>query len=164
VGNLRFRPLDFEKESKFYLKCYEDSWRTSHGNTEGFIPALYLVSAKRWQDNCPDAVAVALEGDTPVGVIALDPHRGEEEKRGWIGFLYLLPEYRGKRYAPQLLGYATTLFTKLGRESVCLHVSVENEHAQAFYRHTGFVQIGESVGVAAPLLLMEKPLSAGVLH
>lgn len=162
-GNLRFRPLNFETESKFYLDCYEDSWRASHGNTDGFVPALYLVSAKRWQSECPDAVAVALEGDTPVGVIALDTRRGADENRGWIGFLYLLPAYRGKRYAPQLLGYAAALFTNLGRESVCLHVSEENAHAQGFYRHVGFVQIGESVGVGAPLLLMEKPLGKGCL-
>lgn len=163
-GNLRFRPLDLEREGQFYLDCYADSWRNSHGDTEGFIPALYLVSAKRWQADHPGAVAVAMEGDAPVGIIALDTHRGQEEEKGWIGFLYLLPEYRGKRYASQLLGYATTLFTNLGRKAVCLHVSEENTHAQGFYRHTGFVQTGQAVGVGAPLLLMEKPLGRGVLE
>ena len=59
LGNLRFRPLDFETESKFYLRCYEDAWRTSHGDTEGFVPGLYLISAKRWQAENPGAVAVA---------------------------------------------------------------------------------------------------------
>ena len=163
LGNLRFRPLDFETESKFYLRCYEDAWRTSHGDTEGFVPGLYLISAKRWQAENPGAVAVALEDDTPVGIIALDTQRGADEGKGWIGFLYLLPEQRGKRYASQLLGYATTLFTNLGRQAVCLHVSEDNLHAQGFYRHTGFVQVGETVGVGAPLLLMEKDLGRGRL-
>ena len=163
LGNLRFRPLDFETESKFYLRCYEDAWRTSHGDTEGFVPGLYLISAKRWQAENPGAVAVALEDDTPVGIIALDTQRGADEGKGWIGFLYLLPEQRGKRYASQLLGYATTLFTNLGRQAVCLHVSEDNLHAQSFYRHTGFVQVGETVGVGAPLLLMEKDLGRGRL-
>ena len=163
LGNLRFRPLDFETESKFYLRCYEDAWRTSHGDTEGFVPGLYLISAKRWQAENPGAVAVALEDDTPVGIIALDTQRGADEGKGWIGFFYLLPEHRGKRYASQLLGYATTLFTNLGRQAVCLHVSEDNLHAQGFYRHTGFVQVGETVGVGAPLLLMEKDLGRGRL-
>ena len=163
LGNLRFRPLNFETESKFYLRCYEDAWRTSHGDTEGFVPGLYLISAKRWQAENPGAVAVALEDDTPVGIIALDTQRGADEGKGWIGFLYLLPEHRGKRYASQLLGYATTLFTNLGRQAVCLHVSEDNLHAQGFYRHTGFVQVGETVGVGAPLLLMEKDLGRGRL-
>ena len=163
LGNLRFRPLDFETESKFYLRCYEDAWRTSHGDTEGFVPGLYLISAKRWQAENPGAVAVALEDDTPVGIIALDTQRGADEGKGWIGFFYLRPEHRGKRYGCQLLGYATTLFTNLGRQAVCLHVSEDNLHAQGFYRHTGFVQVGETVGVGAPLLLMEKELGRGRL-
>lgn len=163
VGNLRFRPLNFAEESQFYLQCYSDSWQNSHGNTEGFVPALYLFSAQRWQSEHPDAVAVALEGDTPVGIIALDTQRGVEDGAGWIGFLYLLPEQRGKRYACQLLGYASSLYTQLGRKRVCLHVSEDNTHAQGFYRHTGFHQIGESIGVGAPLMLMEKELSGGVL-
>lgn len=163
VGNLRFRPLDLETEGKFYLQCYEDSWRNSHGDTDGFVPALYLISAKRWQADHPQAIAVAMEEDTPVGIVALDTHRGKDEGKGWIGFFYLLPEHRGKRYASQLLGYATTLYTNLGRKAVCLHVSEENTHAQGFYRHTGFVQTGQAVGVGAPLLLMEKPLGKGRL-
>lgn len=162
-GNLWFRPLNLETESQFYLDCYADSWRTSHGNTDGFIPALYLISAKRWRDENPNALAVAMEDDTPVGVIGLDTTRGEEEKTGWIGFFYLLPDQRGKRYAAQLLGYATTLYTQLGRERICLHVAEDNVHAQGFYRHAGFEQIGESSGVGSKLLLMEKPLSRGVL-
>lgn len=165
AGNLRFRPMDLMEEGQveFYINCYEDSWRTTYGHTEGFVPSLYLVAARRWQEENPNAVAMALENDTPVGVIALDTSRSAEEHKGWIGFLYLLPEHRGKRYASQLLGYATTLFTNLGRKYVCLHVSAENTHAQGFYRHTGFVQTGESTGIGAPLLLMEKPLSEGVL-
>lgn len=162
-GNLWFRPLDLNAESKFYLRCYADAWKVAHGDTDGFVPALYLMSAKRWQDDHPEAIAVALEGDEIVGVVALDTHRGAEEGKGWIGFLYLLPEHRGKRYASQLLGYATTLYTRLGRKAVCLSVSEDNTHAQGFYYHTGFEKVGEATGVGAPLLLMEKQLGKGVL-
>lgn len=166
LGNLRFVPMDLmdEPQAEFYLQCYEDSWRTTHGDTEGYVAALYLVAARRWLEADARAVAMALENDTPVGIIALDTQRGAEEGKGWIGFLYLLPEHRGKRYACQLLGYATTLFTNMGRQAVCLHVSEKNTHAQGFYRHTGFVQTGESTGIGAPLLRMEKPLGGGVLQ
>lgn len=162
-GNLRFRPLDLQTEGKFYLRCYADAWQAAHGDTQGFVPALYLMSAKRWLDDDPEAVALALEGDDPVGVIALDTHRGAEDGKGWIGFLYLLPEHRGKRYASQLLGYATTLYTRKGRKAVCLSVSEDNSHAQGFYYHTGFKKVGEATGVGAPLLLMERPLGRGLL-
>lgn len=163
-GNLRFRPLDLNTEAKFYIQCYADAWRIAHGDTEGFVPALYLMSAKRWLSDCPEAIAVGLDGDTVVGIAALDTRRDASGGMGWIGFLYLLPQFRGKRYGVQLLGYATTLYTKLGRKTVRLSVSEDNPHAEGFYRHTGFTQVGEAVGIGAPLRIMERPLGRGVLE
>ena len=163
TGNLRFRPLDLNTEGKFYLRCYADAWQVAHGDVEEFVPALYLISAKRWLDDDPNAIAVALDGDDPVGIVALDTHKGEEDNRGWIGFLYLLPAHRGKGYATQLLGYAATLYTRLGRTTVCLSVSEDNPHAQGFYEHLGFTQYDSAIGVGAPLRLLEKSLGKGVL-
>lgn len=162
-GNLRFRPLDLQTEKQFYLDCYADAWRIAHGDTEGFVPHLYLASAMRWIRSNPDAVAVGLDGDTVVGIAALDPTRDAEQGKGWIGFLYLLPEHRGKRYGVQLLGYATTFFSRLGRTKLCLSVSEDNPHARGFYEHTGFRQFDEAIGIGAPLALMERPLDKGVL-
>ena len=162
-GNLRFRPLDLNKEAKFYLRCYMDAWTVAHGNTDGFVPALYLMNAQRCLREHPEAIAVALEEDTVVGIAALDTHRGTDAAQGWVSFLYLLPEHRGKRYGVQLLGYAATLYARLGRKTLCLSVSEDNIHARGFYEHTGFEKVGEAPGVGAPLYLMEKPLSGGVL-
>lgn len=162
-GNLHFRPMDLADEARFYLQCYADAWQTTHGNTDDFMPALYLMSAKRWMDDHPDSIAIGLDGDKMVGLVALDTHRDQQDGKGWIGFIYLLPQYRGKRYGVQLLGYATTLYTRLGRKSVCLSVSEKNTHAQGFYDHTGFVKVGETDGVGAKLFLLERPLEKGVL-
>jgi len=162
-GNLRFRPLDLNTEAKFYVQCYADAWQIAHGDTDGFVPALYLMSAKRWLEEHPESIAVGLDGDEVVGLVALDTRRDAENEKGWIGFFYLLPEHRGKRYGVQLLGYATTLYTKLGRKAVCLSVSEDNPNAQGFYYHTGFKKVGEAIGVGAPLHLMERPLGKGVL-
>ena len=162
-GNLRFRPLDLNTEAEFYLSCYEDAWRIAHGDTDGFVPHLYLESARRWQRANPDAIAVGLDGDTVVGIAALDTRRGEEDNKGWIGFLYVLPRFRSKRYGVQLLGYATTLFAKLGRSKVCLSVSEDNPNARGFYAHVGFRKFDEAIGIGAPLHLMERPIDRGVL-
>lgn len=161
--NLRFRPLDLNTEGQFYLDCYADAWRTAHGDTEGFLPALYLISAKRWQSEHPQALMMALNEDTPVGVVALDTQRGAQEGIGWVAFWYLLPEFRRQRYFPQLLGYADYLYTQLGRSQLCLSVSEDNPHAQAVYEHCGFVPYDCATGVGAPLLLMKKPLGKGLL-
>ena len=162
-GNLHFRPLNLNTEAKFYLRCYADAWQIAHGDTDGFVPALYLMSAKRWQDDHPEAIAVALDEDEVVGLVALDTHRGAEDGQGWIGFFYLLPEHRGKRYGVQLLGYADTLYTRLGRNALRLRVSEDNPHARGFYDHLGFVQVDEAVGIGAPLQILERKLGKGVL-
>ena len=162
-GNLRFRPLDLAKEARFYASCYADAWRMTHGNTNDFMPHLYVESARRWLKADPRAIAVGLDGDTVVGIAALDTQRDAEDGKGWIGFLYLLPEFRGKRYGVQLLGYATTLYAQLGRSKVCLSVSERNTNARGFYEHTGFTMFDEVPGVGAMLALMERPIDRGVL-
>lgn len=162
-GNLRFRAIDLNTESKFYLDCYADAWRIAHGDTEGFVPELYLMSARRWLREHPEAIAVGLDGDTVVGIAALDTCRDAALGKGWIGFLYLLPEHRGKRYGVQLLGYAATLFARLGRTKLCLSVSEDNPRARGFYEHTGFRKFDEAIGVGAPLFLMERELGKAVL-
>lgn len=163
TGNLRFRPLNLQTEARFFLDCYADAWQTTHGNTEGFSAPLYLSSAKKWLDDHPESIAVALDGETAVGIVALDTQRAAHEGRGWIGFLYLLPEHRGKGYGTQLVGYAAALYTRLGRSLLCLSVSRKNTNAQDFYAHQGFTQYDTATGVGAPLYLLERPLSGGVL-
>lgn len=162
-GNLRFRPIDLTTEAEFYLSCYADAWRIAHGDTDGFVPHLYLQSARRWLRDNPESIAVGLDGDTVVGIAALDTLRDAEQSKGWIGFLYVLPEFRSKRYGVQLLGYATTLYAKLGRSKVCLSVSEDNPRARGFYEHTGFRKFDEAIGIGAPLHLMERPIDRGVL-
>lgn len=162
-GNLRFRPIDLNTEANFYLECYADAWRIAHGDTEGFVPQLYLESARRWMRENPEAIAVGLDGDTVVGIAALDTRRDAAPGKGWLGFLYLLPEHRGKRYGVQLLGYATTLYARLGRTKLCLSVSEDNPGARGFYEHTGFHKFDEAIGIGAPLALMERDLNKGVL-
>ena len=36
-----------------------------------------------------------MSGDTPVGVLELDPRRGRDDGCGWISLLYLLPLWLG---------------------------------------------------------------------
>ena len=162
-GNLRFRPMDPKTDRAFYVQCYEDAWKVAHGDTEGFVPQLYLASALGWLMQDPNSIAIGLDGDTVVGLVALDPSRESDQNKGWIGFIYLLPQFRGQRYGVQLLGYATTYFSRKQRSHVRLSVSEDNPRAFGFYEHTGFRQYDEAIGIGAPLRLMERPIDKGVL-
>ena len=155
AGNLRFEPLQFPRDSAFFDSCYADAWAAAHGSTAGYTARPYLRSAKE-HARTPHAVVKLLSGDKVVGMIDMDPERGREEGYGWISFFYLLPEYRGKGWAAQLLGHALWFSELHGRRSVRLHVAEDNTHARGFYEHFGFQKIGETPGIRGTLYQMEK--------
>jgi ribosomal protein S18 acetylase RimI-like enzyme len=48
----------------------------------------------------------------------------------------MLPEYRGKRLAVQLVGQAASVFRTMGRKSLRFHVADSNMRAIEFYSIT----------------------------
>ena len=157
AGNLRFEPLQFPRDSAFFDACYADAWAAAHGSTAGYSPRPYLRSAKE-HAKTPHAVVKLLSGDEVVGMIDMDPERGRKEGFGWISFFYLLPQYRGKGWAAQLLGHALWFSENHGRKSVRLHVAEDNTRARGFYEHFGFTKVGETPGIRGTLYQMEKEI------
>ena len=64
----------------------------------------------------------------------------------------------------QLLGYAFWFYENHDRNTVRLHVSENNARAIAFYRRSGFVQLGRDPGVRERLLLMGRLIHRTVTH
>ncbi len=162
--NLRYEQLTFPHDEAFYLQCYRDAWCNVHGSDEGFVPELYARSAAKHAQEHPGSVVRVLSGDTVVGLVELDPARDEQTGCGWISLLYMLPEYRGRGWAIQLLGYAFWFYENHDRNTVRLHVSENNARAIAFYRRSGFVQLGRDPGVRERLLLMGRLIHRTVTH
>ena len=155
---LRFAPLAPRDKAyaDFYVRCYADSWAVAHGSSAGFTPSVYLTSARSHSAKDKNCVLKVMSGDTPAGILELDPRRGKDEGCGWVSLLYLCPEFRGKGYGVQLIGCAAAYFSDKGRRAVRLHVAVTNQHAIDFYRHFGFRELGTESGVASDQLLMER--------
>lgn len=164
VEDLRYEPLRFPRDEAFYLQCYRDAWRNVHETDEGFVPELYARSAARHAQEHPGSVVRVLSGDRVVGLVELDPGRDEQSGCGWISLLYMLPEYHGRGWAIQLLGYAFWFYENHDRTAVRLHVSENNARAITFYQRSGFVQIGRDPGVRAHLLLMGRLIHRTVTH
>lgn len=156
--SLRFEPLDPQNpgDAEFYTRCYADSWAVAHGSSAGFVPRVYLASARSHSAKDRDCLMKVMYGERPVGVLELDPRRGRDEGCGWISLLYLVPEFRGKGYGVQLIGCAAAYFADRGRSAVRLHVAVTNEAAIGFYRHYGFDEMAVEPGVSSDQLLMER--------
>ena len=143
-------------DAEFYTRCYADSWAVAHGSSAGFVPRVYLASARSHSAKDRDCLMKVMYGERPVGVLELDPRRGRDEGCGWISLLYLVPEFRGKGYGVQLIGCAAAYFADRGRSAVRLHVAVTNEAAIGFYRHYGFDELAVEPGVSSDQLLMER--------
>lgn len=154
--NLRYEPLDPNRDGKTYIGFYADAWKSVHGDLKYFSPEYCLSSAKAHYKRDPRSILGVYRDDELIGVVETDDERGEREGCGWISFIYLVPEVRGEHLGIQPLGKAITHFQMLGRKAVRLHVSSLNEHAIGFYEHWGFRKIGTDSGAGAPLYLMEK--------
>ncbi len=155
-NNVRFRYIDPAVEGELYTEFYAEAWRAVHGSLAGFVPELYLPSARRHYAEHERSIAVILRGDEPVGLTELDTKRGEAEGYGWICLCCVKEEYRRCLLGVQLLGHAVSLFRRLGYKSIRLSVFPGNTAALSFYRENGFVKIGETPGVFGQLDIMEK--------
>ncbi len=153
--NLRAEPFSPAAESAFYNACYADAWRSAHGTLEGFSPETYLAAAECHHRADNGAVLRLFDGDTPAGLLDLDPQRGERAGYGWISLLYLKEEFRGKGLAVQLLGRALMHFRLQGRRAVRLQAAEDNAAALRFYEKHGFRRLSSENGRFGKLYLME---------
>ena len=155
---LRAEPLDPDKDAEYYTACYADAWKAAHGSLAHFSPEPYLRCAREHCRETPYAVMKLYYTDEPAGLVDLDTARGAHAGYGWISFLYLKPEYRGRGCGVQLIGRAIFLYDRLGRHSLRLHVAEDNKTAVDFYQKNGFQLLSWEDNAAGRLLLMEKKL------
>lgn len=154
LSALRDTPLDPRAEREYYAAAYADAWRAAHGTLAGYDEGAYLAAARNHHDDAPGAVLKILDNDEPVGLVDMDMRRGAAEGEGWISFIWLREDYRGKGYGIQLLARAIKTYTNMGRRELRLHAASGNGDALHFYESCGFERIAEERGTDGALLLM----------
>lgn len=155
--NFRIVPAALPEDAERYLDCYRESWQSAHGTLEGFSETPYLREAERVSKDDPHMLMKALSRDSFAGFVALDPARAADEA-GWVSFLYLAPEFRGMGMGAQLLGHAVSVYRRLGRNALRLHVAEDNASALSFYNKLGFACVGTEPGMLCPLRVLELKL------
>ena len=158
LTNLRFEPMDLDKDAELYCNCYQEGWEQAHGTLSGFSKEPYLRCAMRVSKNDPQTLMKAYHGDDFAGIIELDPERMAAERAGWVSLVYVVPEFRGRAYGLQLMGHAISYYRKRGRKCIRLHVAETNAHALAMYAGMGFHCIDVSEGNVAMLRMLEKEI------
>jgi len=163
-GSVDFVSLSLEEpeNQSRYLNCRQEAWGEVHGSLAGFTDE-YVTQAIQNAAAHPLALAeVVLSDGTPVGLLELDMEQGADSGAGHIAFLYIVPEFRGRGFGPQLIGHAISVYRPLGRDRLTLHVAEVNQEAIGFYERFGFVKIGETEGVRCPLWVMERNITVRV--
>ncbi len=89
---------------------------------------------RRKYDFQPSLFFIALLDGKLVGSVMT----GYEGHRGWINYLAVLPECRGRGYGRKLMERAVEELTKMGCPKVNLQVRETNLSVVEFYRHLGF--------------------------
>lgn len=158
ITSLRFYPIDLSADTQLYKNCYKEGWQEAHGTIRGYSEAPYIKAATKVSAKDPQTLMKALYGDEFAGILELDPERMAGEGAGWISFVYIAPELRGRGLACQLIGQAVSYYRKKGRSSLCLHVSETNSRALALYEGLGFHCIGSAEGNVSILQLLQKSI------
>lgn len=155
-----FRPmgLDGAEEVQFYLAARQEAWEGIHGSLRGFDGPGFLAEAREQLQWDPRAVQQVMLRGRAVGLLQLATLQDVREGAGYIPFVYLRPDYRGRGMGVQLLGQAVSIYRPMGRRFLRLLCDPGNAPAQRFYRRQGFVKRGQAPGAVGPLDLLEMSL------
>ncbi len=135
---LYYRPLSFPQDNSAYLAACEEGWMAGFGSVDGFDGASFLAEAQKDSELCPDSVLQALLGDVPAGVLHTDWQRDAGQGVGWIVFLYMAPDFRGKGLSVQLLGQAVSAARALGRQYLRVCCPPGNYAGRSYFLAHGF--------------------------
>ena len=111
----------------------------------GVEDALLLAEAEELWNRWPCGmwnINIFHAGERPMGVILYDD-RCNTKRTGYIKFLSLLPEDRGRGLGIQLIGAAVSMHRNSGRDRLRLHCPADNDRARRFFEKYGFKKIGE---------------------
>lgn len=129
----------WDKERELYLKLRREA--CPHEEDESLLAeADNLWKRSIWNVN------IFYAGERPIGMILYDTDKYQEERAGYIKFLSILPEDRGRGLGVQLIGAAVSMYRNSGRDRLRLHCPPDNEGAQRFFRKYGFRKTGQADG------------------
>ncbi len=131
----------WSQDQELYLKLRREA-------CPGVEDALLLAEAEELWNRWPCGmwnINIFHAGERPIGVILYDD-RCNTKRTGYIKFLSLLPEDRGRGLGIQLIGAAVSMHRNSGRDRLRLHCPPDNERARRFFERYGFKLIRREKG------------------
>ncbi|MDD3164718.1 MAG: bifunctional histidine phosphatase family protein/GNAT family N-acetyltransferase [Oscillospiraceae bacterium] len=155
--NLWYQPVG--DDWRRYIAFRQEAWELIYGNLDGFSGEAFWHDASRCAENRPECLVFAMLGNQIAGLLQLDLQRKADRNAGYIPFFYLCPDFRCRGFGVQMVGHAISVCRPIGRKSIQLSVSPDNDRARRFYARCGFQEIGQSDGFCESLLLLEKQIA-----
>jgi ribosomal protein S18 acetylase RimI-like enzyme len=118
-----YRPDDAEELVSLWVLC---------GLTRPWNEPLRDIERKIDAD--PDGLLVLEDDRQCIGAVMV----GYDGHRGWINYLAVHPEYRGRGFGRLLMGAAEHRLSELGCPKMNLQVRTSNKAAVEFYRSLGY--------------------------
>jgi GNAT superfamily N-acetyltransferase len=146
--DLRFEPIKPENFSLAY-GFLRDSFAVSFGKEVDLWPdklrqlteSQYFEILRQKLAKHPEAALHVLEGDRIVGQI--EWHILTDDKTcGYVSLYYLIPNRRGMGLGKYLDEFVCQKLASLGRQRAQLTVEPANVQAVAFYKKSGWIEIG----------------------
>lgn len=137
---LTFRHVNVEKDKQIIIRFFTD---TGEGEELAFNESEYIKYAKQKQLNFPEGFVLLKRDQQAVGELVLryDNYKGREI--GYVSFVYVIPDGRGKGYSYELFQYAEDQFKKRNLFEYHLRVAQSNLRAIKFYQKQGLEIMGE---------------------
>ncbi|MGG0238134.1 GNAT family N-acetyltransferase [Bacillus rhizoplanae] len=135
---LTFRLVDLEKDKQTIISFFTDT-----DEELGFNEGEYIKYAKQKQLNFPEGFVLLESDQHAVGELVLRYDNYEGQEIGYVSFVYVIPEGRGKGYSNELFRYAEEQFKKRNLLEYHLRVAQSNLRAIKFYEKQGLEIIGE---------------------
>jgi RimJ/RimL family protein N-acetyltransferase len=135
------------------------SWEAAY---EGIIPAQTIAEKNAgrpamWEKTLSGEHNdyIALSGGTAVGLMGIHPsHDADGPDIGELGAIYLHPDFFGKGYGREMVGFAIKTLIQQGFSAVTLWVLEDNLRARRFYKKCGFAFDGtqKDMVIGKPLI------------
>lgn len=135
---LKFRRVDVEKDKQTIIRFFTDI-----DEELAFNESEYIKYAKQKQLNFPEGFVLLERDQQAVGELVLRYDTYEGREIGYVSFVYVIPEGRGKGYSNELFQYAEEQFKKRNVLEYHLRVAQSNLRAIKFYEKQGLERLGE---------------------
>jgi RimJ/RimL family protein N-acetyltransferase len=147
LKDLKFEPINLQKDSAICVNFRADSFSASFGHDRDFWgedgqgDRRYLEWLNKKLSLSPQMAFHLWNKTEIIGQVELDFYKGDN-KVGYVNLYYLGPSYRGCGVSTLLDQFVVNFFTSLGLSKILLSVSPVNKRALAFYEKHGWKDLG----------------------